>query len=371
MSVDAYDEGDDGFGLLKPRVSLKVHRGIRGDDILSFFRQLSTLIGASTPIYESIVIAGEQGQSTELREVVSGIAQKVAGGSALYGAMLQHGEHFRREWIEIIRSGEISGQLARVLAQLTEQVDRARVLRGKIVSAMIYPAILFAVCVLCVVVLIVKVVPTFASMFTSTGKRLPDITQFVLDLSEFLQHHGLELLAGIAIFVLLFRRYARTSGGRATIHSTLLGLPIVGDVLVISYMQRFANNGALLLRAGMPLNETIATLASIFETNVLYQRAMRRVQRDVECGGELADAVEHTGLFTSLAVSMIRVGEQSGRLPQVLDDVEVYYRRKLETVVVRMTASLETVVIIVMGAIVAAVLSAIYLPMFSMSSGVR
>ena len=302
MSVDAYDEGDDGFGLLKPRVSLKVHRGIRGDDILSFFRQLSTLIGASTPIYESIVIAGEQGQSTELREVVSGIAQKVAGGSALYGAMLQHGEHFRREWIEIIRSGEISGQLARVLAQLTEQVDRARVLRGKIVSAMIYPAILFAVCVLCVVVLIVKVVPTFASMFTSTGKRLPDITQFVLDLSEFLQHHGLELLAGIAIFVLLFRRYARTSGGRATIHSTLLGLPIVGDVLVISYMQRFANNGALLLRAGMPLNETIATLASIFETNVLYQRAMRRVQRDVECGGELADAVEHTGLFTSLAV---------------------------------------------------------------------
>ena len=95
------------------------------------------------------------------------------------------------------------------------------------------------------------------------------------------------------------------------------------------------------------------------------------MQREIECGGELAAAVEHTGLFTSLAVSMIRVGEQSGRLSQVLDDVEVYYRRKLETVVVRLTASLETVVIIFMGAIVAAVLSAIYLPMFSMSSGVR
>jgi type II secretory pathway component PulF len=212
-------EPEEGFGLFKPRVSLKIHRGVRGDDILSFFRQLSTLIGASTPIYESIVIAGQQGQSTELREVVSGIAQKVAGGSALHGAMLQHSEHFQREWIEIIKSGEISGQLARVLAQLTDQVDRARQLRGKIISAMIYPAILFAVCVGCVVVLIVKVVPTFASMFTSTGKKLPDITQFVLDLSELLQHHGIEMLVGLVVLVIAFRRYVRTPGGRPNLHA--------------------------------------------------------------------------------------------------------------------------------------------------------
>jgi type IV pilus assembly protein PilC len=367
MSLDT----EEAFGFLKPRVSIKVHRGVRSEDILSFLRQLSTLIGAATPIYESIVIAGEQGQSTRLREVVDGIAQKVAAGSALHGAMAQHSEHFRREWIEIVKSGEISGQLSKVLGQLTDQVDRARQIRAKVVTALIYPAILLVVSIVCVIILIVKVVPAFATMFQSTGKKLPEITQFVLDLSTFCQAHGLAMVLGTAAFVALVRSYVRTPGGRENWHRLMLATPVLGDVLVLSYMQRFANNAALLMRAGLPLNQTIETLSGIFDTNFLYRRAMVRVQREVESGGILADALEETGLFTTLAVSMIRIGEQSGRLPQVLDEVEIFYRRKLETVVSRLTSSLETVVIIFMGVVVAGILSAIYLPMFSMSSGGR
>jgi type IV pilus assembly protein PilC len=285
--------------------------------------------------------------------------------------MAQHSEHFRREWVEIVKSGEISGQLGKVLTQLTDQVDRARQIRSKIVSAMIYPAILLAVSIACVVILVVKVVPTFASMFQSTGKRLPEITQFVLDISAFSQAHGVAVLVSTVAAIALGRSYVRTPGGREVLDRLLLATPIIGDILVISYMQRFANNGAMLMRAGLPLNQTIETLSGIFETNVLYQRAMKRVQREIESGGSLGDAIEETGLFTTLSVSMVRIGEQSGRLPQVLDEIEVFYRRKLELVVGRMTGSLETVVIIFMGVIVAGVLSAIYLPMFSMSSGVH
>jgi type IV pilus assembly protein PilC len=364
-------ETEHEFGFLKPRVSIKVHRRVRAEDVLAFFRQLSTLIGASTPIYESIVIAGQQGQSSRLREVIDGIAQKVAAGSALHGAMAQHSDHFRREWVEIVRSGEISGQLGKVLAQLTDQVDRARQIRAKIVSALIYPAILLAVSIVCVIVLVVKVVPAFAAMFQSSGKKLPEITQFVLDASALFRTHGIAIAIAVAALVALARSYARTPGGRENLHRLILATPVLGDLVVLSYMQRFANNAAMLVRAGLPLNQTIETLSGIFETNVLYQRAMARVQRDVESGGVLADALEDTGLFTTLAVSMIRVGEQSGRLPQVLDEIEVFYRRKLETVVGRLTGSLETVVIILMGIVVACVLSAIYLPMFSMSSGAR
>jgi type IV pilus assembly protein PilC len=367
MTADTRED----FGLFTPRVSIKAHKRVKPDDVLAFFRQLSTLIGASTPVYESIVIAGQQGQSVELRRVVDGIAQKVAGGSALHGAMAQHSEHFRREWVEIVRSGEISGQLGRVLNQLTEQVDRARQIRGKIVSAMIYPAILLVICIVCVVILVVKVVPTFASMFQSTGKKLPEITQFVLGLSAFAQQHGLMVLICAVVGVAVLKSYGRTQAGREIRSRVSLATPVFGDLLVLSYMQRFANNGALLMRAGLPLNQTIETLSGIFESNVLYQRAMIRVQREIESGGLLADAIEKTGLFTTLAVSMIRIGEQTGRLPQVLDEIELYYRRKLETVVGRLTGSLETVVIIGMGVVVAGVLSAIYLPMFSMSSGVR
>ncbi|GJM22066.1 MAG: type II secretion system protein F [Planctomycetota bacterium] len=357
-------------GFLRPRVTAKMHPKVTSPDLLAFFQQLSTLFGAGTPIYEALIIAAAQTQSQRLSDVIHDIADQVASGTSLHAALARHERYFRAEWNEVIRSGEESGQLAEVLQRLTRQIDAAAQLRSKLVSAMMYPAIIMVVAVGAVVVMLVKVVPTFASMFESFGKELPGITQAVLNLSAFMQDHVLMLLGGITVGVIGMRRYLNTPEGAQRRDNVLIAIPGIGDVIVQVCMQKFANNMSMLLGAGLPLLESLHSLKGIFKGNAVYHAAMSKVAKHVERGGQLAEAVEQTGAFTNFASSMTRIGEESGTLAEVLSEVEIYYRRKVETVVERLASTLETVVILVMGVTVAVILCAVYLPMFSMASGV-
>jgi type II secretory pathway component PulF len=357
-------------GLLKPRVNSKSHPKVTHEDVLAFFQQLSVMFRAGTPIYEAIQISATQCQSDRLRSVVEKLAARVASGSALNAAMATWPDLFKTEWIEIVRSGEESGQLGKVLEKLTEQIDRSQQLRSKMVSAAMYPCIILVVAVVAVAVMLVKVVPTFANMFQSMGKELPGITQAVLACSDFLRERGLVLALGIGATVFAARRWVRTPNGKRTKDRLLVALPLVGDVVVQANMQKFASNIALLLRAGLPLLEAIHSMRGILATNGVYEQAMADVGGHVERGGGLADGMEKTACFTSFVVSMTRIGESSGTLPEVLDEVELFYRRKVEVVVSRLTGTMETVVILFMGITVAVILCAVYLPMFSAAGGV-
>ena len=356
-------------GLWKPRVTNKMHPKVENVDILAFFQQLSTLFRAGTPIHDAIVMSAEQTQSEKLRAIILDIGRKVAAGSELNAAMATHDSLFLQEWTEIIRSGERSGQLESMLERLAEQIDAAQQLRSKLVSAMIYPSIVLVVAVGALAVMLVKVVPTFADMFAATGGELPQITQAVLGVSRFLQDQGLWLLVGIIFGVVSLKRYIATPAGRKGLDRLLVSAPFIGEVTVQSYMQKYAINVALLLRAGLPILEAMQALHGIYDNN-MYKSAVQRICNGLERGGSLADGMEQTGLFTSLVVSMTRTGEASGELPQVLDEVELFYRRKVETVAERLSKSLETVVILGMGICVAVILCSVYLPMFSMASGV-
>ncbi len=358
-----------GQGLWKPRVTNKMHPNIQNEDILAFFQQLSTLFRAGTPIHDAIVMSAEQTQSEKLRQLILDIARQVAAGNELNVAMSNHGHLFKTEWTEIIRSGERSGQLETMLERLALQIDSAQQLRAKLVSAMIYPALVLVVAVAALAVMLVKVVPTFADMFNSMGGELPQITQVVLQVSEFLQEHGLLLFGGIIAGVMAFRRYIRTPGGARKWDNFLVAAPMLGEVTVQSYMQKYAINIALLLRAGLPILDAMRALHGIYD-NSLYKSAVQRVCHGIERGGGLADNMDDTGMFTSFVVSMTRTGEASGQLPEVLDEVELFYRRKVETVAERLSKSLETIVILGMGICVAVILCSVYLPMFSMASGV-
>jgi type IV pilus assembly protein PilC len=357
-------------GLFKPRVSTKMHKKVEDLDVLSFFQQLSTLFRAGTPIYEAITIASSQCQSESFRVVIDAVARKVAAGEALNEALAATPEYFKTEWVQVIRSGEQSGKLGDILVQLVTQIDAANVMRSKLVSAMMYPCIMFSVSLVAVGVMLVKVVPTFAQMFDSMGNELPGITQGVLSVSDFLQQRGLLILGGLFVGWTGLRRYLRTPDGARNRDRLLVGLPLVGEVMVQSCMQKFALNTALLLRSGLPLLEAIQAMRGIFTSNFVYEGALGRVEKHVERGGAMADGLEQTGVFTTFVVSMCRIGEESGTLPDVLDEVELFYRRKVETLVERVTGSLETVVIIFMGVAVAVILCSVYLPMFSMAGGV-
>ena len=353
------------------RTSAKQHPRIKGEDKLQFFQQLTTLFAAGTPLLDALRIASTQSQSQKMEAVIRTIADRVAGGLSLHLAAADFPKVFDRQWIEVIKTGEVSGQLAEVLTSLTSYITSVRELRSKLISAMIYPCILLVVAVGAIVIMLWKVVPTFADFFKEFDSKLPDITQAVIDLSAFLQDNGLFLLGGVVAAVIGVRYYLRTENGRRRFAEITLTMPVVGECMVQTCMERFATNLVLLLRSGLPLLEAISSLKGVFQNNPVYRDGLRRIEQRVSGGVGLATSMEESGLFTPMIVNMVRVGEESGELTSVLEEVSDYYGRRVQALVERLTGTIEPVVILIMGATVAVILMSIYLPMFQIASGPR
>ena len=353
------------------RTSAKPHNRIKGEDKLLFFQQLTTLFSAGTPLLAALGIVAMQSSSLKMRTVIHTIAERVAGGLSLHQAAGDFPNVFDRQWVEVIKTGEVSGRLGEVLGSLTGYIDSIRQMRSKLISAMIYPCILMVVAVLAIVVMLWKVVPTFADFFKEFDSELPPITQAVIDLSGFLQANGLYLLAGTVAAVFLMRHYLRSENGKRLFTQVTLTMPLIGECKVQASMERFATNMVLLLRSGLPLLDAISSLRGVFQNNTVYRDALRRIEQHVSAGAGLATSMEESGLFTPLVVSMVRVGEESGQLAAVLEEVAVYYRRRVQAMVERLTGTIEPVVILLMGITVAVILMSIYLPMFQIASGPR
>jgi len=353
------------------RISSKLHPGIKGEDKVQFLQQLTTLFAAGTPLLEGLRITAKQSQSKKMQVVIRTVADRVAAGRSLHQAVADFPKVFNQQWIEVMKTGETSGRLGEVLATLTGYIMAARETRKKLVSAMIYPCILTVVAILAVTVMLWKVVPTFAEFFDEFGSELPAITQTTIDVSNFIQQNGLMIVGGMVASFFLVRSYVRSPRGKRTFDQLVLTAPLLGGCVVQAYMAKFATNAVLLLRSGLPLLETIGALRGVFHNNTVYRNALGKIEQRVAGGESLAKALEETGLFTTMMVAMVRVGEESGELALVLEQAGTYYRKKVEALVERLTGIIEPVVILGMGVTVAVILMAIYLPMFQMASGPR
>jgi len=351
------------------RTSSKRHPKIKSDDQLQFFQQLTTLFAAGTPLLEGLRIASVQSQSQKMSEIISSLADRVAGGQSLHQAASDYPKVFDRQWIEVIKTGEASGQLADVLTSLTEYIVSVREMRAKLISSLIYPCIMAIVAVLAIVVMLWKVVPTFADFFKEFDSELPQITQKVVALSNFLQANGLYLVGGAIAVFFGIRKYLRTPTGKSLKDQAMLTMPMVGECVVNVSMERFATNMVLLLRSGLPLLETIGSMKGVFHNNTVYREALKKIETRVAAGGGMASALEESGLFTSMMISMVKVGEESGEMANVLEEMAVYYRLKVTQMVERLTGAVEPCVILFMGITVAVILMSVYMPMFQIASG--
>lgn len=357
-------------GFFKPRLSTKRHAGVEPRDVLAFFRQMNTLFRTGTPLYQGLLIAADQTESTGLAKVIRGLAEHIASGGSLAEAMAGHPRVFRPEWCESVRSGEISGQLDVVLVRLCEQIETQLAFRSKIIGSLFYPAMILVVSTAAVVVMLTMVVPTFTSMFAEFGKELPGPTKVLVALSDDLRNDWLSYLAPIAVGAVVFRSWVRTPRGRRIWSDFLLSVPLIGDLMVQSAMQRFSQNLSNLLASGVPILEALSTVQRIFRRTPSYHDAVGEAVQSIDRGGNLTDALSRTGLFTPFLTNMIRIGEESGTLPETLSEVGRFYQGKVETTITRLAAQVETVLIILMSVVVAGVLIALYLPMFELSSSV-
>ncbi len=357
--------------LSRARVAARPHKRVRLDDKTAFFQQLATLLGSGTPLLQALKVCAEQSQSVRLRLVLEEVAARVAAGTPLHAAAAYYPQVFDHDWVEVLRTGEMTGQMGLVLTELNRQIAEARDTRRKVVGALIYPCVLIVVSVVSVAIMLWLVVPTFASMFRDLGAQLPEVTRMVIDSSTFLVDNGPYLLLALGLVAWLARRHGRTEAGRRLFESAGLALPLVGELLVQMAMYRFASTLALLLKSGIPMMEALTVLGRVFQMRPIYGQAISRAQSRVASGQPLAASLEETGLFTTMLTNMVRVGEESGQLADVMSQVAPFYKEKMEAMVAKVTKLLEPVIIVGMGGAVAALMLAIYLPMFDMAGKVH
>ena len=336
-------------------------------DILAFTQQLATLIEAGMPLDRALAIQGELASSARLRAIVADVLQRVRGGSSLADALaMHHPRPFSRLYVNMVRAGEKGGALEATLRRLAEFLEEAGEFRDAIVSALIYPALLAGVGAAAVIFLLSFVVPRFAAIFNDVQATLPLPTLILLRVSEAIQHHGwLLALLALAGFAAV-RLWLATPAGRLRADRWLLALPIVGDVITKIEMARFSRILGTLLRGGVALVSALGVVTELLGNRVLA-RAVASLGDGVRRGAGLAQPMADAAVFPRLAVHMVRVGEETGRLEDTLLRVAATYEADSRKVLKRLIALTEPCVILVMGLVVGFIVVAMLLAILSIT----
>jgi type IV pilus assembly protein PilC len=353
------------------KISTKPHKAAKLEDTLTFFHQLSTLVSSGTPLLQALKIGTAQCESIKLKAILEQIVWKVSSGNSFHDAAAAFPQVFEFQWIEAIRTGEVTGKMAMVLTELNKQIRESRETKRKVKAALTYPLILIVVAVTAVGVMLWLVVPTFAKMFKDMDADLPAITQFVVDASNYIVQYGIYGVITIVAAVWWFKRYMKTEAGHLYVGGFLMVLPTVGELMIEMAMYQFASNLALLLKSGVPMLETMNTIKGIFRANPIYREALGRVCARVASGKPLYIALEETGLFLPMLTNMVQVGEESGQLGPVMDQIAPFYKEKMQSMIMKVTKMLEPLIIMGMGITIAGLMLAIYMPMFSMAGNVK
>lgn len=349
-------------------------RGLRGRadappnaaDVLALTSELSIMLKAGLALDTALRLLVGMTHKPRMTAIVSQVLDDVKGGAPLSRALGRQRELFGDFYINMVRSGEASGQLASVFERLVEHIERLRALRESGVSAAIYPAILLGVAILSLAAMLGFVVPQFETLFKDMGDALPAPTRFVMVLGQVFTHYGWALALGTAAFVWLVRRWARSPSGRAALQRRALRLPVLGPLLHQYDLTLFARSLGTLLGNGVPL---IAALHIATETvgNLNLRGALAGVPAKVKDGTKLVDALSATGIFEPLAINLIRVGEETGRIGPMLLELAHIYNRNVETGIKRALTMLEPLLILVLGLLIAAIIVSILLGILSVN----
>lgn len=371
-----------GRGLLVTRVSplaaeshtraraKRRHRRVKTEDLLFFIRQEATLLEAGIPLLRSIEIITHQINSQRLLEVLDKVKHHISSGSQFSESLARYPGVFPPLWSYLIEAGEVGGNLPLVLGQLATNLETNMSLRKKFVSALVYPAFLMVIAVGAVFFFLHSLIPIFSSLFKSVNAQLPAITLLVISLSDFLRAY-FPLIAGtIAVGVFVLRRQLRTPAGRALADRLILRVPFVEGLVRDGILARVSINLSTLIKSGVNLLKSIEIVAQI-SGNTVYQTALLNVSHDVRQGKALSSALAQNGLFPSLMVDMILIGEESGRLPDMMSRVAKYYEERVDTLIGRMSTLIEPVILVLVGAVVGFLVVAIFMPIFSLSTVVK
>lgn len=343
---------------------------VKPADIAVFTRQMATMMKAGVPLIQSFEIVSEGVDKPSMKNLITEIKNEVASGSTFAFAISKHRNHFDDLYCNLIEAGEQSGALETMLDRVATYKEKTEALKKKIKKAMNYPIAVICVAFIVSAILLIKVVPQFASTFESFGSELPAFTQFVVAISDWMQEWWYIILGAVVGLVLLYKEaHKRSESFRDSVDALALKAPIVGNIVENSVYARFSRTLSTTFAAGVPLVDALESVSGA-TGNAVYKRAVKRVKEDVTSGQQLNTSIRATGLFPSMMLQMVSIGEESGALDEMLDKVATHYEAEVDNAVDGLTALMEPMIMSILGVLVGGLMIAMYMPIFMMGQAI-
>lgn len=339
-------------------------------DVSETTRQLATLLKATVPLVEALAAIVEQIENPKLKRVMAQVRTDVNEGAPFWRALAVHDKVFESTYYNMIRAGEMSGNLDAVMMRLADFTESQVKLRNKVVGALTYPAIMLVISLLIVMGMMLFVVPSITAMFNDLGADLPLITKILIGMSEGLANYwwiGVLLLVGASQ---AFLRWKRSDKGADTWDSSLLKVPVLGDLLRKIAIARFSRTLGTLLQSGVPLLTAMEIVENVVANRVLT-KVLTEARNAIREGDSIAGPLKRSGQFPPMVVHMIAIGERSGELENMLTNVSESYENQVDTRVAALTSLLEPLMIVFMGLVVGFLVAAILLPMMKLTQAVQ
>jgi type IV pilus assembly protein PilC len=346
-------------GKVKPKV------------LTTFTRQLATLVDAGLPLLRGLRVLEKQERNPTLKNILGELALSIEGGSTFSEGLAQHPKVFNRLFINMVKAGELGGVLEVVLNRLSEFMEKAQKIKGKVIAAMFYPVAVLVVATGILMILMTMVIPKFKEVFQGMleGSQLPAFTRLVLGISDMVKDHIVVTLGIVAIFVVIFNIIIRTKFGRLVWDKFKLKVPAVGPVINKVSIARFTRTLGTLVSSGVPILQAL-TIVKETTGNVIISNAVAGVHESVKEGETITAPLEASGVFPPMVISMVDVGEQTGALPEMLLKIADNYDDEVDNAVAAMTSLLEPIMIVFLAVIVGSIVIAMFLPLIELMNRV-
>ena len=352
----------------KPKDLFGGKKKIKPLDIAFFSRQMATMMQAGVAIIMSLEMIIKGTDHGGIKKLSEDLKEQLEGGSNFSDALKSHPDQFDKLYCSLVYAGEQSGTLEVMLGRIATYKEKTESIKKKIKKALTYPIAILIIAFAVTVILLVFVVPTFEELFSGFGAELPAFTRFVLDLSRWMQAYWYIMIVGIVAFIIVFKQIKKRSlKFREFLDKLSLNLPIVGTILNKSCIARFTRTLSTTFAAGMPLVDAL-TSVSTATGNLGYEYAALRIRDEIISGTNIKDAVQHTGRFPPMVEQMIAIGEESGRLDEMLAKVADIYEEDVDLAVDNLSSLLEPAIMVILGVLVGGLVTAMYMPIFEMGS---
>ena len=348
----------------------KAKKKVKSEDIVIFTRQFATMIDAGIPILQALEALHEQTADASFKETLKIIRDDIQLGSGLSAAFAKHPHTFDALFVNMIRVGEAGGVLTAVLERVALYQEKSEKLRSKVQGALIYPTVIVGMAFAITLLLIIKVVPTFSSIYDSLGQKLPAMTLVLIGFSKMMQHYFIFLAAGVAAFVFIFARWRATQKGRLVFDGMLLRLPLFGDLVCKVAISRFCRTFATLAQSGVPVLETLDIVGKTCG-NAVIAKVVDEVKVSVREGQPIAEPLAKSPAFPPMVTRMIAIGEKSGQMEKMLSKVAEFYDDQVDTAADSLTKLIEPLIIGFLGIVVGFIVIALFMPILNLTTAIK